>query len=202
MNITTLALGPLNTNCYITSCPQTLETIIIDPADEGSLISEKILEQKLKPKYIILTHGHFDHVLGLLEVKLNFDIPILIHTDDQFLLKKTQSNAHHWLKMKVDPVPPADSYLKDDQTIKFGTQTLKIIHSPGHTPGSICLYSAQNKLCFTGDTLFKNAIGRTDLSYSDPKLMQQSLKKLFKLPATTTIYPGHGTTSTISEEKQ
>ena len=200
MQIQTFVLGQLNTNCYLLSCPQTGQAVIVDPADEGDLISQELLKDHLTLQSIILTHGHFDHVLGLLELKLNFKAPIVIHLQDQFLLKNTQASALHWLKLSVDPVPLADQFMVDGQIIRFGQQSLQVIHTPGHTPGSVCLYSAADRLCLTGDTLFKNAIGRTDLSYSQPSEMERSLQKLAQLPPATTIYPGHGEISTIGDE--
>lgn len=198
METKTLKLGPLQTNCYLVWCPQTLETIIIDPADEADFITQEILSLKLKPKYIILTHGHFDHVLGVLELKLNFKLPILLHKKDLPLYKQAQKSAQYWLKMKVDPTPPPDKFIKQDDQIKFGEETLTVIETPGHSPGSICLYSSPH--LFSGDTLFKNAIGRTDLSYSNPKDMRHSLKTLFKLPPNTKVYPGHEDSTTIAQE--
>ena len=107
MEIKTLILGPLQTNCYLAWCKETLEAIIIDPADEADFITQEILNLKLKPKYIVLTHGHFDHVLGVLETKLNFNIPILLHQKDLSLYKKTKESAQYWLQRKVDPTPPS-----------------------------------------------------------------------------------------------
>ena len=192
MQIETLKLGQLDTNCYLAWCEKTDEAIIVDPADEGGFISEKILELNLKPVAIILTHGHFDHILGLLELKLNFPkTPIMVHEADLFLIESVRKRAQHWLKMQVNPAPKVDKLLKEGNQIKFGQEVLTILHTPGHTPGSICLYNDQ--VMFTGDTLFRDgAIGRTDLSYSSPKKIQQSLKKIKDLPSSRQMYAGHG----------
>ena len=198
MEIKTLSLGALQTNCYLVWCSKTQEAVIIDPADEAGYITQEILDLKLKPKYIILTHGHFDHVLGVLELKLNFNIPILLHKKDLTLYQQTQKSAQYWLKIQVDPTPPPDQFIKQNDQIKFGAQTLKVIETPGHSPGSICLYSPPT--LFSGDTLFKDGIGRTDFSYSNPKDMQTSLKTLFKLPQDTKVYPGHEDHTTIEDE--
>ncbi len=192
MQIETFKLGQLDTNCYLVWCEKTQSAIVIDPADEGGFISEKILELDLKPTAIILTHGHFDHILGLLELKLNFaQTPIMIHKADLFLVESVQKRAQHWLKMKVDPAPKPDKFLKDGEKIKFGQETLTVLHTPGHTLGSVCLYN--NQVMFTGDTLFADgAIGRTDLSYSSPKKMQRSLMRIKELPGSRQMYAGHG----------
>ncbi|MBU1200584.1 MBL fold metallo-hydrolase [Patescibacteria group bacterium] len=203
MEIKTLSLGPLQTNCYLVWCPKTQEAIIIDPADEADFITQEIIDLKLKPKYIVLTHGHFDHVLGVLELKLNFNIPILLHKADLPLYKQTQKSAQYWLQRQVDPTPPPDKFIKQNDQIKFGKESLKVIETPGHTPGSICLLSPVHlggAHLFSGDTLFKNGIGRTDFSYSSSKDMQNSLQKLAKLPPTTKVYPGHGEPTTIAQE--
>lgn len=198
LNIEMLTLGELQTNCYLVWDDKTQEAIIIDPADEGNLISERILELELKPKYIILTHAHFDHILGLLEVKLNFDVPILMHEADKFLLESLPNRAQHWLKRKTLPAPTADKFIKQSDQIIFGEQKFKILETPGHTPGSICIYNQD--IIFSGDTLFKNAIGRTDLSYSSPSDMQNSLQKISKLDKKLVVYPGHGEPTAIREE--
>lgn len=192
MQIKTLKLGQLDTNCYLVWCEQTEEAIVIDPADEGSFISEQILELGLKPVAIVLTHGHFDHILGLLELKLNFSqTPIMMHEADLFLVESVQQRAQHWLKMAVDPAPQPDKLLKDGDKIRFGQEVLKVMHVPGHTPGGICLYD--DGVMFTGDTLFRDGIpGRTDLSYSSPRKMNQSLQKIKELPGSRQMYPGHG----------
>ena len=193
-----LPVGELQANCYLVYEETSKKAIIIDPGDEGDFISEEVIRLGLQPQAIILTHGHFDHVMGLLEVKLNFNIPILIHEADKFLLESLQSRAQHWLKRKVDPAPPANSYLTDNQILLPQSLILNCLYTPGHTPGSICLYN--NEIIFTGDTLFKDAIGRTDFSYSSGQEMQKSLQKIFKLNHNLVVYPGHGERTSIKIE--
>lgn len=191
MQIETFKLGQLDTNCYLVWCEETQEAIVIDPADEGGFISEEILRLSLKPVAIVLTHGHFDHILGLLELKLNFQVPIMVHEADLFLVESVQQRAQHWLKTQVDPAPKPDKLLKEGDKVRFGKEVLSVIHTPGHTPGGICLYN--NEVMFTGDTLFRDGvIGRTDLSYSSPKKMRQSLIKIKELPGSRQMYAGHG----------
>lgn len=182
-----LVLGDLDTNCYLVFDEKVREALIIDPADSGETINQTILDLQLKPQAIVLTHGHFDHVLGLLEVKLAWNIPIYMHSADLFLLKDTPKSAQYWLKRKVDPVPPADFFLDKQTNFQFSTINFQLMHTPGHTPGSICLYN--HDVIFTGDTLFKNAIGRTDFQYSDPQTMQKSLQKIFQLPKKLNCLP-------------
>lgn len=201
LKIKILSLGELNTNCYIIWDSKTLRSWVIDPADSGDLISEEILRENLILEKIILTHGHFDHILGLLEVKLNFpQTKIFLHREDLFLVQTVQKRTMHWLNRQVDPVPLPDSFYADGDKIKLGNSKFEIIHTPGHTPGSISLYCEQESLLISGDTLFKEAIGRTDFKYSDYQEIKNSLNKLIKLPLSTTVYPGHGGPTTIQDE--
>lgn len=201
--IKSYTLGELATNCYLIWDKKTLEAVIIDPADSGDLLSEEILANNLKLEKILLTHGHFDHILGLLEIKLNFpEVPIYLHEADQFLIKDAKKSAMHWLKRVVDPVPKPDLELVPGQTISCGSHQFSILALPGHTPGSIGFYSHEQQLLFSGDTLFKNAVGRTDFSYSDHNLLKQSLKTLFQLPTNTVVLAGHGDQTTIGQEQQ
>ncbi|MDP3955249.1 MAG: MBL fold metallo-hydrolase [bacterium] len=199
MKIETLILGQLQTNCYLVWDEKTLEAVIIDPADEGTFIIQKILDLKLKPKLILATHGHFDHILAATELKLAFNIPFLMHKADLFLLNRTENTAEHFLGMKVDPPPMVDKFLKDDDLIVFGREKLKVIETPGHTPGSICLYT--KGFLFSGDTLFLAGVGRTDFAYgSRENLLKSIQKKLFKRPKETIVYSGHGPITTIGIE--
>jgi hydroxyacylglutathione hydrolase len=192
LEVKQLTLGELQTNCYLAWDDKTREAIIIDPGDEGGFITEHILELQLLPEAIVLTHGHFDHILGLLELRLNFEIPIVIHEADVFLLENAQSSAHHWLKRKVDPVPQPDQFFRGGDLLTFGDVELKVLETPGHTPGSVCLYN--DEVIFTGDTLFADGVGRTDFKYSDAKLLEKSIKKIQQLITTNKLiaYAGHG----------
>ncbi len=200
LTIRTLTVGDLEANCYLVSDSATNETIIIDPGDDADFVADTITNEKLKPIAIVLTHGHFDHVLGCLELKLNYDLPIYLHKNDKTLYSSANQSAIHWLKKKTLKVPPIDRFIKEGDEIKVGEEKLIIIETPGHTPGSICLYDGKKNL-FTGDTLFKDSVGRTDFSYSKPLQLIKSLDKLKKFPESTIIYPGHGESTTISSEK-
>jgi len=192
MKITPFTVGQMSTNCYLVSDEATGQSLIIDPGDEGDFIGTTLLENKLIPVGIVLTHGHFDHCLAVLELKLSFNIPIYLHQKDLFLYQKAQLSAKHWSAISSPKLPPIDKFLSEGEIIPFGKSSLKVIHTPGHTPGSICLYSAPT--LFTGDTLFAEGVGRTDLSYSSSDDLQKSLKKLFALPSNTLIYSGHENT--------
>lgn len=199
MKIETLVLGQLATNCYLVWDEETKEAIVIDPADEADFIIRKILDYGLRLRLIIATHGHFDHVLGVLELKLAFNVPFLMNDKDNFLLKRTQSTVKHFTKVQSDPTPHPDDNLQERDKITFGNQCLKVIETPGHTPGGISLSTPG--ILFSGDMVFTEGFGRTDLSYSSQSDFQKSLTKLFKLPDSTIIYPGHGLTTSIKKAK-
>lgn len=199
MKIETLVVGQLATNCYLAWCPETLKAIVIDPGDAGDFIAEKILALKLKPELIVATHGHFDHILAATELKLAFNIPFLINKKDEFLLKRGQKTAEFFTRIKADLSPTADHFIEEGDIIEFGRQKLRVIETPGHTPGSICLYS--EGILFSGDTLFAGGIGRTDFRYSNQEKLSDSLQnKIFTLPKETLVYPGHGELTIIGEE--
>ncbi len=195
MEIFPLKVGEMACNCYLVSDEATSETLIIDPGDEADFITSTILENKLTPTGIILTHGHYDHCLAVLELKLNFSIPIYLHPKDLFLYEKAHHSAKHFSGTVIPKLPSIDHPLSDGETIPFGQSTLQVMHTPGHTPGSICLHHSRH--LFTGDTLFSDNVGRTDLSYSSTPDLQLSLKKISKLPSNTIIYPGHGEESIL-----
>ena len=201
MRIDQFVLGPLETNCYLVYDESCFEGVVVDPADEGSFLSQKILDLGIDLKFIIATHGHFDHVLAALELKFNFNIPFLMHRADLPLLARMQEAAHFFTGLRADPPPAVDKFLKEGDLVKFGKETLKVIETPGHTPGSISLFS--KGVLFSGDTLFSKGVGRTDFSYSSQKKLLKSLQeKIFVLPDKTRIYPGHGEETTIGVEKK
>ncbi|MEM3769645.1 MAG: MBL fold metallo-hydrolase [Candidatus Bathyarchaeia archaeon] len=203
MIIQMFTVGKLFTNCYIVACQETREAIIIDPGFDSTFEAEKIFksigENALNLKYIVNTHGHPDHVCGNGIVKKKFQTPILVHEKDAFMLGTFGRVIAKFFGFNSSS-PSADTLLKDRDYVKFGKITLKVMHTPGHSPGSISLIG-KNEV-FTGDTLFAGSIGRTDLPQSSESDMKESLKKLANLPDSFKVYPGHGPITTIGEEKQ
>ena len=193
MLIETFTVGMLSTNCYVVNCQETKEAIVIDPgldfSSEAKPILEYIDEGKFKVKFIVNTHGHPDHVNGDAIFQQKYNVLICIHPDDAHFIESLEKGKF-----------PANIMLKDGDSVKFGNETLKVMHTPGHTPGSICLVG--EKLVFTGDTLFAGGIGRTDFPGGSISDMRLSLQKLVRLPDYFLVYPGHGTTSMIGEEKR
>jgi hydroxyacylglutathione hydrolase len=197
-----LVVGSLSTNCYLLIDSKSKKTIIIDPGDDADYIENIISENKWKPVLLIATHGHFDHLLAATELKLAYNIPFFIHQKDEFLLNQLQESARHFLGINTDPPPKIDGNLKAGDTINIGSLKADIIHTPGHTPGSICLRLIKEKMLFCGDLIFAHGgIGRTDFSYSDHPLMVSSLKNILSLKPENLIYPGHGETTDIKSEK-
>jgi hydroxyacylglutathione hydrolase len=195
-----LILGELQTNCYLVWDEETKEVAIIDPADDGVGISEHIQELQLKPIVVLATHGHFDHLLGALDLKLIYNIPLAVSKYDLFLLKRQRESAEFFLhhKIKTININKIDIDLDKVKSVRLGEERLVKIITPGHTPGGICFYSAENRLLFSGDTLFAGgSIGNTDHIYSSLLDLRQSVRELINLPDKTTVLPGHGESDTI-----
>jgi glyoxylase-like metal-dependent hydrolase (beta-lactamase superfamily II) len=202
MIVQMFTVGGLFTNSYVVSCEQTKESIIIDPGFDDRSEAEKVFsfidENALTLKFILNTHGHPDHTCGNRIVKEKFHVPILIHEYDAHMLGRIGDRVTGFFSFK-DSSPPADVLLHNEDLVKFGTVTLKVIHTPGHSRGSISLLGERE--VFTGDTLFLGSIGRVDFPESSERDMSLSLKKLATLPDYFVVYPGHGATTTIVEEK-
>jgi hydroxyacylglutathione hydrolase len=192
MLIETFTIGMLSTNCYVVSCHDTKETIIIDPGldytSEAQQIIDYIEQAQLKVKFIINTHGHSDHIKGDTFFKEKYNVPVCIHKLDAYFIEGLP-------RINVENI-----LLEEGNLIEFGKETLTVLHTPGHTRGCICLVNSY--LAFTGDTLFAGGIGRTDFPEGSMSDMTRSLHKLERLPDPTLIYPGHGETSLIGEEKR
>lgn len=199
MKIYTYSLGELQANCYLLENEG--KTIIIDPADEGSFLLEEIQRRRLELVGLFATHGHFDHVMAVGEIQMSFPIPFSLHKKDQFLIDRLENTAEHFLGYKPVVVPPSKVVHIIEKEVMLPGFSFKILETPGHTPGSVCFYFPEDASLFTGDTLFMGAVGRTDLSYSNKKDLWNSIKKLLALPEETTIYPGHGESSYIGQEK-
>ncbi len=189
--------------CYIVSCPETKEALVIDPGGHEELLAEKIKTDGLTLKYIVNTHGHSDHTAGNAKLKTLTGAKIVMHADDDKIFRSPEAQAFG-RKMGFEPSPPADKTAKDGDQLTVGNITLQVIHTPGHSPGGICLLGDGN--LFTGDTLFVGAIGRTDLPGSSHTVFMESIReKLLNLPEETVVWPGHDygpkPSSTIGIEK-
>jgi glyoxylase-like metal-dependent hydrolase (beta-lactamase superfamily II) len=195
-------VGRFLTNCYIITCRETREAIVIDPGledkDEAERVLNCIRDNSLKPKSVVNTHGHPDHTCGNAIAK-NYNVPIMIHKDDAYLMGIFGKELAQTLGFK-NFSPPSDILLNDGDSIVFGNNKLSVIHTPGHSQGSITLL--EKNAIYTGDTLFAGSIGRTDFPESSEIQMKTSLEKLKKLPDKLAVYPGHGPATTLGIEKR
>lgn len=195
-----ITVGPLQENCYLYACPETLEAVIIDPGDEAPRILERIQELHFIPKYIINTHGHFDHICAIDEVSAVYPVPLAIHPDDVYMYTDERAASLFGRQVPLVRRQP-DILLQEGDTLSFGTLTLEVLHTPGHTPGGISLVS-RPYCVFSGDTLFQRGIGRTDLPGGNYEQIITSIReKLYTLDEDLVVFPGHGEPTTIIEEK-
>lgn len=200
MIIKELAVGPLMANCFIAGCEDTKEAVVIDPGGEADRILLSLAESELKVKYIINTHGHFDHVSANGKMKEATGADLLIHPLDAPMLGMLSSNATVF-GISVANSPPCDRTIEEGEMVSFGDFTFNVIHTPGHTPGGISLYS--DGIIFVGDTLFAGSIGRTDFPGGDFDTLIASIKtKLFKLEDDVRVLSGHGPETSIGREKR
>ena len=194
MKIIQAEIRSYGTNCYILYCEETLQAVIIDPAGNAKELLELFEKKNLKLKYIINTHGHVDHIGANGAIKKATGALILIHEEDAPMLTCGIGGI-------FGDVP--DQFINDGDTIEFGNIKLNVIHTPGHSKGSICLYNEKKKVLFSGDTLFAGSIGRTDFPGGSYKTIIKNIKeKLLILPDETVVYPGHDIMTTIEYEKK
>ena len=200
MEVKRLILGGLKTNCYIAYTEDTKKAVIIDPAAEADNIRRAITELSVLPEAVLLTHGHFDHMLAADEIRKEYHIPVGLLDREAELLEKPELNCS---AMYIRPYGiSADETYTDGQQLPFLDGALRVIATPGHTAGSACYYSEKDKLLFSGDTLFFNTVGRTDLPTSQPASIGRSIReKLMVLPEDVLVLCGHGSETTIGDEK-
>lgn len=198
--VSCITVGAFQENCYLYACPETLEAVIIDPGDEAQRILARIQELKFIPRYIINTHGHIDHICAIDEVSAVYPVPLAIHPDDVFMYTDERAASMYRRPAPLVKRKP-DLLLQEGDTISFGTLTLEVVHTPGHTPGGICLVS-RPYCVFSGDTLFRRGIGRTDFPGGNYEQIVTSIRqKLYTLDEDLVVFPGHGDPTTIVEEK-
>ncbi|MCS7198784.1 MAG: MBL fold metallo-hydrolase [Caldimicrobium sp.] len=205
MKIETLIVGPLQVCCYILHDEVTKEAVIIDPGDADPRILKRISELRLTPKFILGTHGHPDHILGVDYLREKLEIPFLLHQSDADFFR-IRENFQTFKLWGFPENPNPDRELKEGDSLSLGEIEIRVIHTPGHSPGSVCFYLPKEGILFTGDTLFVGGVGRADLPGGNYRQLIKTIKeRLLSLPEETVIYPGHdygpSPTSTIKRER-
>ncbi|MDH3359642.1 MAG: MBL fold metallo-hydrolase [Desulfobulbaceae bacterium] len=203
MIIRQITVGMMGVCCYLVACPETKKGLIIDPGGEEDKILALCEEEGVTLEYIVATHGHPDHVCSNLKIKQATGAKIVMHEDDDAFFAEPKT-VEYFSMLGLAFSPPADLKVHHGDIITIGSVSIKVLHTPGHTPGGICLYDGEANL-FAGDTLFVAGVGRTDFPGGDPKQLLSSIKEhLLTLPPDTVVWPGHGyggAKSTIGEEK-
>ncbi len=197
MIIESVVTGPFQENTWILGNSVTNHAIIIDPGDNASTIVNKLAEFDLTPIFIINTHAHPDHIGAAAELQRRFDLPFALHSDDLVTYNSAISTARLLGLMNLE-LPQITSYLHDGQILEINSHHLQVLHTPGHTPGSVSFLTGKH--LFSGDTLFKNSVGRTDLPNGSITALKRSLAHLKRLPTDLQIHPGHGEPTTLADE--
>ncbi len=200
------AVAPFFKNGFVLGCEQTREAALIDPGDEVEDLLGIVAEHRLDVKHILLTHAHVDHVSGVARAHEALGAPVYLHPDDRRLYEAADQQAR-FFGLSVEPPPPVDRSYADHPVIRFGRYAVRVHHTPGHSPGGVCLQvgrdGEEGRDLFVGDTLFAGSIGRTDLPGGDyPTLIRSIREVLFALGDAANVYPGHGSQTTIGQERR
>ena len=197
-----LPVGPLQTNCYVLACMETQQAAVIDPGWNGRAIADMVAEKGWTVTHILLTHAHFDHIGGLTELKDATAAPIYAHADAIPMLENAENAASRFgLSVAKPPLP--DTLLNGGDVVTVGNLQLDVLFTPGHAPGHVCFYLAEQNVLFDGDVLFQGSIGRTDLPGGDYALLMQSIHdKVLPLPDETQVLSGHGPVTTVGQERE
>lgn len=207
MNIQTAAAPPFFQNCFLVSCEETMEAVLIDPGDSIDAIIEAVRRQKLRVTSILLTHAHLDHISGVARARREFNVPVWLHTGDLFLYNGVVQQGRMF-GLTIEPQPPIDHFYAANQRLTFGRYVVDVRHTPGHCPGGVCLAIGRDDAApderelFVGDTLFAGSIGRTDLPGGDLDVLLVSIREqLLVFPDATIVHSGHGPDTTVGVER-
>jgi len=198
MIIKKLVVGPLENNCFVIADEKSKDCFVVDPGDEPDRILDAIHENNFQLKYIVCTHAHFDHIAVVSDIKIETKAEIVLHRDDLEIYRSSKDQAASW-GFDLDSQPEPDLFVAEGDTLEIGDLKFEILHTPGHSPGGICLYG--EGIIITGDTLFAGSVGRTDLYGGDIGKLKKSFKRLLSLPDDVKVLPGHGPETTIGHEK-
>lgn len=198
----TFPVPPLSCNCSIVGDLESKQAVVVDPGGSPERILEEVESLGLTVCAILHTHAHFDHFLASGHIKLVTGAPLCLHPDDKDLWHMLEIQCQMF-GVPYTPVPPPDQWIQDEEEMVIGPYTATVLHTPGHTPGSTCFYFQSEALVFSGDTLFRGGIGRTDLWGGDDRAIVQSIRdRLFSLKEETLVIPGHGGESSIGRERE
>jgi glyoxylase-like metal-dependent hydrolase (beta-lactamase superfamily II) len=197
-----VVVGLFQENCWIVGSRQRGEAVVIDPGDEPETILALARDMGVKITRVLASHAHLDHIMAVRDVVEVTGAPFLLHASDVPIADNMPTAARSWLGRDVPPAPTPDAFPSDGQDIEVAGVSLRVIHTPGHTPGSVSLYAAEANLLFSGDTLFRESIGRTDLPGGDTDTILASIRqRLYTLPEQTRVLPGHMLETSIAHEK-
>lgn len=201
MRINKLVVGPVTTNCYIVSNEDTKEAVIIDPGAQPDKIMQKVQDEGVTVKVILLTHGHFDHICAVNEMKNLCHVKIYIGEEDADLMENTDENVSAMFGCPY--IARADETLRDGEQLQIAGFSIEVLHTPGHTKGGVCYYFREEGVMFCGDTIFCQSVGRTDFPTGNSLTLSESIKqKIFCLPDDVQLFPGHGESTTVGYEKK
>ena len=202
LKVLTIPTAPIEENCYIAYDEESKEALVIDPGNEGEKIFSLLKGEDLKVQTILLTHGHWDHIGAVEELRRKLEVPVQIHGDDASMLTDSRQNLYAFMSGGRMEGEPADKVFREGAIFACGAYSFKVIHTPGHTPGGCCFYCQEAGVLFSGDSLFAEEIGRCDFPGGSLSSLVGSLKeKILCLPEETKVYPGHGPATKVGWER-